>query len=58
MFSLVYYVGWIFLGLGPWLPVPMAALLAAVVLGVEAWLGLMWLGRLFAKFDLSAESGA
>jgi ABC-2 type transport system permease protein len=56
VFSLIYFVASRFLG--PWVPVPMAALSAAVILGAEAWMGMLWLGRLFTKFDLSSESGA
>ena len=37
---------------------PLAALGAAVVLAVEAGLGVMWLGWLFDRFDLSAEPTA
>jgi hypothetical protein len=43
--------------LGPYLPFTLAAVATAGVLGVEAWLGLMWLGRLFERMDLSLESG-
>ena len=43
--------------LGPYLPFTFAAVAAAGVLGAEAWLGLMWLGRLFERMDLSLESG-
>jgi hypothetical protein len=35
--------------------VPLAALAAAVVLGLEAGFGVMWLGWLFERFDVSAE---
>jgi hypothetical protein len=38
------------------LVIPLAALAAAIVLGLEAAFGLMWLGWLFERFDLSAES--
>jgi hypothetical protein len=44
----------IFLALS--LVIPLAALAAALVLGIEAALGLMLLGRLFDRFDLSSES--
>jgi hypothetical protein len=50
----VYFLGRLILG--DVLPVPIASLSAAAVLGVEAWLGLLWLGKLFERFDLSAES--
>ncbi len=56
VFGIVYFLVHLVVA-NPFLPVPFAALPAAVVLGAEAWLGVMWLGRLFNKFDLSAESG-
>ncbi len=56
VFAIVYFIARYFLG-DPFLPVAFAAVPAALVLGAEAWLGVMWLGRLFSKFDLSAESG-
>ena len=41
---------------------PLSILIAAaagtIVMTGEAWLGLLWLGRLFERLDLSAESGA
>jgi len=50
VFFLVNYVtGWV-------AAVPPAALAASIVLGIEAGLGLMLLGRLFEQLDLSAES--
>lgn len=36
--------------------VPVAAVAAALVLAVEAGLGVMWLGWLFERFDVSAEA--
>ncbi len=47
---LKYLTGWV-------VAVPPAAVAAAVVLGVEAALGLLLLGRLFDRLDLSAEPG-
>jgi len=46
---LKYLTGWV-------IAVPPASVAAAVILGVEAALGLMLLGRLFDRLDLSAES--
>ena len=37
--------------------IPLAAIAAAVVLAVEAALGVMLLGWLFERFDVSAENG-
>ena len=37
------------------LTIPLAAVGATLIMAVEAALGLWWLGRLFAKFDLAAE---
>ncbi len=54
LFSLIYFVARVFLG--RWLPVPMSGLAAAAILGAEAWMGMLWLGRLFTNFDLSSES--
>jgi hypothetical protein len=42
-------VGWV-------MAVPLASVSAAIVLGMEGALGLMLLGRLFERLDLSAES--
>ena len=44
--------------LGPELAVPIGAFWASVVMAAEAWLGLIWLGRLFENFDLSVEQGS
>jgi ABC-2 type transport system permease protein len=41
---------------GPVLPVPLAALGAALVLAAEAGFGIWWLGRMFDKFDIAAEN--
>ena len=54
LFAITYFVGRMLIG--PWLPVPIAALAAGLVLGAEAWIGMLWLGKLFEKFDVSAES--
>jgi ABC-2 type transport system permease protein len=40
------------------LAVPAAAVAAAVVLAIEAGLGIMLLGRLFERFDVSSEQTA
>ena len=40
----------------PVLAIPLAALAATVILGVEAVVGLLLLGRLFERFDLSKEA--
>jgi hypothetical protein len=37
---------------------PLAALAASLLLAVEAGLAVAWLGRLFERFDLSAETPA
>ena len=47
---LKYLTGWV-------VAVPPASVAAAVVLAIEAALGLILLGRLFDRLDLSAESG-
>jgi len=55
-FSAVYFpMKW---ALGPVMPIPFAALAAAVILGVEAWLGVMLLGKLFDRFDVTEEPGS
>jgi hypothetical protein len=43
------------LALGPAAAVPFAALVAAIILAVEAGFGVMLLGRLFERFDVSEE---
>lgn len=40
--------------ISPWMAAPFGALAGAVVLFVEASLGLVWLGRLFDKMDLTS----
>jgi hypothetical protein len=37
------------------LAVPLASMTAAVVLAIESGLALLWLGRVFERFDLSVE---
>ena len=43
------------LALGPVAPVPFAALAAAIVVAVEAGLGVRLLGRWFERFDVTEE---
>src|SRR5665213_199178 len=52
-FSVVYFPLKIFLG--PVAPVPFATLAAALVLAVEAGFGVMLLGKLFERFDVTEE---
>ena len=40
---------------GKYLAIPMASAGALVVLALEAWGGLYWLGRLFEKFDVAGD---
>jgi len=40
---------------GVFLAVPVATIASVMVLTIEAGLGVMWLGRLFERFDLSVE---
>jgi len=54
VFALVYYVARIFAG--PFGAVPFASVAAAIIMGGEVWLGMMVLGKLFEKFDLSTEA--
>jgi ABC-2 type transport system permease protein len=54
-FVAVFFLTKLFLGLA--LALPLASVVAALVLAGEAALGLMLLGKLFERFDLSAESG-
>jgi hypothetical protein len=53
LFGLVFFFVKIFLG--ELIAVPFGAALAAAVLAAEAALAVWWMGRLFEKFDLSAE---
>jgi hypothetical protein len=52
----IFFVVNLFAGLLP--AVPLAALAASLLLAVEAGLAVAWLGRLFERFDLSAETPA
>jgi hypothetical protein len=54
LFGLVFFFVKFFLGVI--VAVPFSAAVAATVLAAEAALAIWWLGRLFEKFDLSAES--
>jgi hypothetical protein len=56
VFGLVMLVGGM-MG-NPVLILPMAALPAAIIIAAECWGGLILLGRLFERFDLSGETGA
>jgi ABC-2 type transport system permease protein len=56
VFAVVLLVAQWFAGLP--VSILLASAVAAVVMAGEAWLGLLWLGRLFERLDLSAESGA
>jgi len=56
LFGLVFFFAKIFLGVGVMVAVPFGAAVAATVLAAEAALAIGWMGRLFEKFDLSAES--
>jgi len=56
VFTVVFLVAKMLLMLGLGLSIPLASIAAAVVLAVEAALGLLLLGRLFDRFDLSAEA--
>jgi hypothetical protein len=52
------FVGVFFLlnfALGPAAAVPVASLAATVILAVEAGLGVMLLGKLFERFDVTEE---
>ena len=53
VFAIVYFS--LKLVLGPIAPVPIASLAAALVLAVEASLGVRLLGRLFERFDVTEE---
>jgi hypothetical protein len=50
-----FFIGKAVVGLPVAAILPLAALTGALVLGIEAGLGIMWLGWLFERFDLSAE---
>ena len=53
LFAGVFFLLKLFVGVS--LAVPLASLVAALVLAAEAALGLMWLGWVFDRFDLSLE---
>jgi hypothetical protein len=55
-FTLLFFLGVKLLLLPTALVIPLASLAAAVVLAAEAGLGLLLLGWLFERFDVSAES--
>ena len=55
-FAAVYFP--LKLAFGPVVPVPFAALAAALILAVEAGLGVLLLGRLFERFDVTEESAS
>ncbi len=54
LFGLVFFLSRLFLGMIAALP--LSAAVAAAVLAAEAGLAIWWMGRLFERFDLSAES--
>jgi ABC-2 type transport system permease protein len=53
VFMLVYFPSSFVVG--GYFAVPIAAVAAALILAVEIGLGILWLGRLFDRFDLSSE---
>ena len=56
VFTVVFFVAQWFVGLP--LSILAASIPGAAVMAGEAWLGLLGLGKLFERLDLSAESGA
>jgi len=52
LFGLVFFLS----SLGMIAALPLSAAVAAAVLAAEAGLAIWWMGRLFERFDLSAES--
>jgi hypothetical protein len=54
LFALVLFAAKIFISITA--AVPLAAAFAAAVMAAEAALAVWWMGRLFERFDLSAES--
>lgn len=56
VFALVFLVLKMLAGL--WIAIPVAAAAGSIALGLEAALGLLLLGELFSRFDLSAEGPA
>jgi ABC-2 type transport system permease protein len=51
-FTLCFFLGYWLIGLAV---VPVAALVTACVVLAEAWIGVIWMGRLFDHFDPSLE---
>lgn len=54
IFALIFFLGKNFLG--AMAVIPIAAIVATVILAVEGSIGLMLLGKFFERFDLSAET--
>jgi hypothetical protein len=54
VFAAVYFP--LKMAFGPIMPLPFAALAAALIVAVEAWLGVLLLGRLFERFDVTEET--
>jgi hypothetical protein len=54
-FAVCFFLGYWLVGLGM---VPVAALAAACVVLAEAWIGIVWMGGLFDRFDPSLELDA
>ena len=57
MFAMIFFLLQSFLGMGIHFATPIASLGATLVLGGEACLGVLWLGRLFEKYDVAGDSG-
>ena len=56
LFGLVFFLANLFVGVI--VAVPLAAAVATTVLAAEAILAIWWMGRLFERFDVSAEPAA
>jgi hypothetical protein len=56
VFAAVYFP--LKLAFGPITPIPFASLAATIILAVEAGLGVLLLGRLFERFDVTEEPSA
>ncbi len=56
LFGLVFFLANLFVGVV--VAVPLAAVMAASVMAAEAALAIWWMGRLFERFDVSAEPAA
>ncbi|PYK98039.1 MAG: ABC transporter permease, partial [Verrucomicrobia bacterium] len=56
LFGLAFFLAKVLVGMIA--AVPLAAVAAAIVLAAEAALAIWWMGRLFERFDLSAESAS